>query len=153
MIFCLDKKIRFSYDYLMDIAEKLKQLKKLELENLAFKLKATGWSFLEKQSLIDHIAANCSKQEIEAILDRKPPGWLRSKKEHFVHQMKKRRKKKILKGLRKNELHALARSLKVKNFWKLSIDKLQTFITEKHSEREIVEEVGKIGKVVKIIIQ
>lgn len=128
----------------MDIEEKLKQLKKWELNNLALKLKATGWSCLDKQSLIDYIVANFSKQEIEAILDRKPSGWTRRKVAQFIHQMIKRKKEKILKGLRKSELQALARSLNIKNFRKLTIHKLQTIITEEHSKIEIEEEVGTI---------
>jgi len=55
-----------------------------------------------------------------------------------------KKKEKILKGLRKNELQALARSLNIKNFRKLPIDKLQTIITEEYSKGEIEEEVGTI---------
>ncbi len=59
----------------MDIKKRLKKLKKRELENLARQLKATGYSRLDKQALIEHITANYTEQEIKAII-RKRIKWL-----------------------------------------------------------------------------
>lgn len=71
----MDETIFFlCYNHQMDIKERLQTLKKWELENLARNLKATGYSKLNKQTLIEHIKANYTEQEIKAITDAKLTG-------------------------------------------------------------------------------
>lgn len=67
----------------MDIDERLKKEKMIDLKRLASKLKVTGYSKLNKQALIDHIKANCSEQEIEAIINVKLT-WKRSEMDYEV---------------------------------------------------------------------
>ena len=64
----------------MDIEERLKKENLNDLKRLARQLKATGYSKLNKQALIEHIKANYTEREIKAIIDAKLTWWKKVKK-------------------------------------------------------------------------